>query len=124
MTKDEYNRLSKMNTDDKRWKQMTKENCGWLIGITNNENGIQRRKKSFFSLGNKGEHKSWAVKFYLCEVLNFVNVVVQVCIVFIHSNVVVQVCIVFMHRNVVVQVCIVFMHSNVVVQVYSLYVQC
>ena len=98
MTKDEYNRFSKMNTDDERWIQMTKENYGWLIGITNDENGIQRRKKSFFSLGNKGEHMSWAIKFYLCEVLNFVNVVVQVCIV--------------------------FMYSNVVVQAYSLYLQC
>ncbi|XP_023341792.1 innexin inx2 [Eurytemora carolleeae] len=32
------------------------------------------------SHGNKGEHISWAIKFYLCEVLNFINVVVQIVI--------------------------------------------
>lgn len=48
MTKDEYNRLSKMNTDDERWIQMTKENYGWLIGIANDENRIQRSTRNLF----------------------------------------------------------------------------
>ena len=27
----------------------------------------------------KHEHQCWAAKFYLCEVLNFVNVIFQIC---------------------------------------------
>jgi hypothetical protein len=30
--------------------------------------------------GMRGEHKGWALKFYMCEILNFVNVVVQIVI--------------------------------------------
>ncbi len=30
------------------------------------------------SPGTRGEHTWWAAKFYLCEMLNFINVVVQV----------------------------------------------
>jgi len=53
--------------------------------------GYRGVQEIFFSHGNKGEHMSWAIKFYLCEVLNFINVVVQVCIVYMYSNVIVQV---------------------------------
>jgi hypothetical protein len=32
----------------------------------------------YFSPGSRGEHTWWAAKFYFCEVLNFINVLVQV----------------------------------------------